>query len=67
MQRFEMAEDIKQKLQQLHEEGIDVNEMLRNMLNQRDKQIEQNNQLEAPAKSSYIPVKIKRAINYKYG
>ncbi|MBD3328644.1 hypothetical protein GF340_05075 [Candidatus Peregrinibacteria bacterium] len=64
--RFEMADDVQKKLQQLHEEGIDVNEMLRNMLNQRDKQTEQNNQLEAPAKSSYIPVKIKQAIHYKY-
>ncbi|MBD3328708.1 hypothetical protein GF340_05420 [Candidatus Peregrinibacteria bacterium] len=67
VQRFEMADDIKQKLQKLFEEGIDVNEMLRNMLNQRDKQIEENNKLQEPAKSSYIPVKIRRAINYKYG
>ncbi|MBD3327684.1 hypothetical protein GF340_00080 [Candidatus Peregrinibacteria bacterium] len=66
VQRFEMADDIKQKLQQLHEEGIDVNEMLRKMLNQRDRQIEENNKLQEPAKTSYIPVKIKRAIHYKY-
>jgi hypothetical protein len=65
--RFEMADDIKQKLQQLHEEGIDVNEMLRKMLNQRDQQIEQNDEMKTPAKSSYIPVKIKRAVHYKYG
>jgi hypothetical protein len=65
--RFEMADDIKQKLQQLHEQGTDVNEMLGKMLNQRDKQIEKNNQFEAPAKSTYIPVKIKRAVQFKYG
>jgi hypothetical protein len=67
VRRFEMAEDIQQKLQKLYEEGTDVNEMLRKMLNQRDRQIEQDNQLEAPAKSTYIPVKIKSAIHFKYG
>ncbi len=70
-QTFELADDIKQQLQDFQEKGIDPNELLRALLAEHKQKIaQQKEQISAetkPAKSRYIPIKIKRIIKQEYG
>jgi hypothetical protein len=60
-----------QRLNHLHAQGHDMNELVLQMIEQRKKQIEQTkNEISEniqPAKSRYVPVKIKAIIKQEYG
>ena len=68
---FDLSDDIKEKLNELHSKGIDINELLREMLKQRKEKIEEKKEEIAkniqPAKSGYISVKIKKILKEEHG
>lgn len=68
---FELAEDIKEELNELHSKGMDVNELLRKMLNQRREKIAETKKVMSdtiqPTQSRHIPVQIKKILHEEYG
>ncbi|MEK7524544.1 MAG: hypothetical protein AAB588_05965 [Patescibacteria group bacterium] len=68
---FQIADDIAAEFNELHSKGIDVNELLRKMLERRKEEIaqakEQIGETIEPTKSRYIPVQIKKILNEEYG
>lgn len=68
---FEIDDDIKEELNELHLKGINVNEFLRDMLKQRRTEIAKAKKEIAktiePVASRYIPVKIKKILQEEYG
>lgn len=68
---FEITNDIKTELNELHSKGIDVNELLQKMLEQRKENIAQEKEKiseeihQSPCR--YIPVRIKKILNQEYG
>ncbi|MBI2638286.1 hypothetical protein HYW83_01710 [Candidatus Peregrinibacteria bacterium] len=68
---FELAHDIKEQLNELHSKGLDVNELLREMLQRRREEIAKakydiSESIE-PTQSRYIPAKIKQILKEEYG
>jgi hypothetical protein len=68
---FELSEDVIKELNELHEKGFDVNELMRKMLQQRREEIIQKKEEIAetlqPATSRYIPVKVKKILQEEFG
>lgn len=68
---FEMADDVKAEFNELYSRGIDVNEFLREILKQRRIEISDAKkglaEITRPAKSRYIPIKIKNILKQEYG
>jgi len=69
VQKLELAPDVIEKLSELQSKGIDVNQLLREFLEQRRLDIaREKEELGAmPAKSRYIPVQIRRHLKKEYG
>ena len=69
--KFEMANDIRAELNEMHSKGIDVNEFLREMLKRRRAEITDAKKAIAetnlPTTSRYIPIKIKKILKREYG
>ncbi|MBI4995108.1 hypothetical protein HZC21_05750 [Candidatus Peregrinibacteria bacterium] len=68
---FEIADDIKEELNKLNSKGIDVNELLREMLKQRREKIagkkEEIAKTIQPTQSRHIPTKIKKILRKEHG
>ncbi len=68
---FELSDDVKEELNKLSSKGIDVNELLREMLKQRKKKIaetkEEISENIKPTSSHYISVKIKKVLKEEHG
>ncbi len=68
---LELSEEVSKKLLELQEKGININEMLLEMLKKRDEEIQQEKEEIAEnleqTESRYIPVKIKRIIKKEHG
>jgi hypothetical protein len=68
---FEIDTDITEELNELHSKGIDVNELLREMLRKRKQEIakakEEISKTIESTESRYIPVRIKKIIQEEYG
>ena len=68
---FELSDDVKQELNELSSKGIEVNELLRNMLKQRKEKIEEEKEKIAgtiqPTKSGYIQVRIRKILKEEHG
>ena len=69
-----LSPELKQKLLELDEKGLDINEMLLELLQKRDDQIaEEKEKLAAPMRennkkpSRYIPIRIKKIIHQEHG
>ena len=67
----QLDNDVKHQLAELQEKGININELIRDMLQKRTEDIKKTKDEIArniqPAKSNYIPVKIKKIIAQEYG
>ena len=70
-QTFELADDVKQQLQDFQEKGIDPNDLLRKLLAEHQRKIQQQKQEIAAATSHttsrYIPIKIKKILAQEHG
>lgn len=70
-QQFRIADDVAEELNELHAKGIDVNELLRTMLQQRREKIAQTKEKIAEEikteQSRYIPARIKKIIREEHG
>ena len=70
-QTFQLADDVQTELDELHSKGIDMNELLREMLKKRRAEIAAKKEKIAeniqPATSRYIPVRIKEILKKEYG
>ena len=70
-QTFELAPDVTEQLNELHSKGIDVNELLRKFLEQRQEEIEKKKEEIAkeaqPTFSRYVPVKVKEVLRQEHG
>jgi len=68
---FQISDDVMAELEELNSRGIDVNELLREMLQRRREEIAETKEkisMEArPTSSRYIPVKIKKILKKEYG
>lgn len=69
--QFQIADDITKEFNELHFKGIDVNELLREMLKSRREEITKAKKeivetIES-TKSRYIPIRIKKILNDEYG
>ncbi|MEK7172045.1 MAG: HNH endonuclease signature motif containing protein [Patescibacteria group bacterium] len=68
---FEIADDIKEQLNELHLKGIDVNELLREMLKRRKEKIEKEKEEIAKTiqqtTSHYISTRIQRVLKEEHG
>lgn len=68
---FELSDDIKEQLNELHLKGIDVNELLREMLKKRQEEITEGKEKIAekiqPTTSRYIPTKTKKILQKEFG
>ena len=68
---FEISDDVKEELNKLSSKGIDVNELLRNMLKQRKEKIEEEKEeiteTIQPTTSHYIQVRIRKILKEEYG
>jgi hypothetical protein len=68
---FEIDDDIKEELNELNSKSIDVNKLLREMLQQRREEINKTKEHIAeniqPTNSRYIPAKIKKILQKEYG
>lgn len=66
-----LDQDVKRRLEELQDKGIDINELLRNMLDKREEKMRQEKEDAAsqlPEKSSrYIPRRIKKIIEQEFG
>lgn len=69
--RFKIADDVKQELNELCEKGMDVNDLLRKMLQKRREEIAQEKEeLSAQAQSTesrYIPVQVREVLKKEFG
>ena len=67
----QLETDVKQQLAELQEKGIDINNLIRDMLQKRTEEIKKAKDEIAkniqPTNSSYIPVKIKQIITQEHG
>ncbi len=67
--KLELSEKVKERLEKLGEKGLDVNDLLMDLLDKREEEIE-NEKAEVTVettKSRYIPVKVRRLIEKEYG
>ena len=68
---FEISDDVKEELNKLSSKGIDVNELLRNMLKQRKEKIEEEKEeiIETiqPTTSHYIQIRIRKILKEEHG
>ncbi len=68
---FEMADDVRAELNELYSRGINVNGFLREALKRRRAEISDAKEklaaITQPAKSRYIPIKIKKILKREYG
>jgi hypothetical protein len=69
LEELNLAPDVLGELLELQRKGIDVNQILREFLDQRKLELAQEKEAfsAAPAKSRYIPVRIRRHIQKEYG
>jgi hypothetical protein len=66
--KLELSEEVKLRLTELQEKGIDVNELILSALNKREEEIEEAKaEPTPPAISRHIPMKIQRLIKKEYG
>ncbi len=61
-----LHEDVRERLNDLQNKGIDINELIREALDKRDQEIAEA-YVETPAKSRYVPAPVKRAIKKEHG
>jgi predicted CopG family antitoxin len=69
-QTLDLNEEVTEKLLELQNKGLDVNEILLELLEKREKEIEEEKEQlsqETTSKSRYIPVKIKQNLHKEYG
>ena len=76
-QTFELAPDVTEQLNSLHSKGIDINNLLRKFLKQREEEIEkkkeevaeeiQNKPPNQTPPSRYIPAKVKEVLRQEHG
>jgi len=70
-QTFELAPDVTEQLNDLHSKGIDVNDLLRKFLKQREEEIEKKKEEIAeeiqPTSSRYVPAKVKEVLHQEHG
>lgn len=65
---LKLAPAVCARLKGLRDKGIDINQLISELLDQRERSIELEKQtLTAPAKSRYVPRKIKRLIEAEHG
>ncbi len=68
---FELSGNVKRELNELHSKGIDVNELLKKMLEKRRTEIAEEKEKIAetiqPTTSHYIQVRIKKILKEEYG
>jgi hypothetical protein len=68
---FEISDDVKKELNELYSKGIDINELLRNMLKQRKEKIKEEKEEIAeniqPTASHYIQVRIRKILKEEHG
>ena len=69
LEGLHLESDVEEELLELQRKGIDVNQILREFLEQRKQVLaREKEELSAlPAKSRYIPVKIRRYLQKEYG
>ncbi len=69
--KFQIADDVTEELNELYSKGMDINQLLREMLKRRRIEITKTKQEIAdtirPAPSRYIPVRIKKILEEEYG
>ncbi len=67
----QLDDDVKFQLLQLQEKGIDINELIREMLEKREEGIaiakDESSREAKPTSSRYIPVQVKRILHEEYG
>ncbi|MBI5754941.1 hypothetical protein HZA41_01840 [Candidatus Peregrinibacteria bacterium] len=70
-QTFHLADDVMEELNNLHLKGIDINQLLREMLKHRQEKIvaekKEISENIRPAPSRYIPVRIQKVVHEEYG
>lgn len=67
-QTFKLSDEVVQKLNRLQEQGQDVNALFLEFLEAREEKIEQEKDgLRGPAKSRYIPAKVRRVLKEEFG
>ncbi len=68
---LELSEEVSEKLLELQNKGIDVNEVLLELLQKREEKIEEEKEAIAkglrPKESRHIPVKVKRIVRKEHG
>jgi len=69
LQALHLESDVEEELLKLQRKGIDINQVLREFLEQRKLEIAQEKKAlsASPTKSRYIPVKIRRHLEKEYG
>ena len=71
VQALHLNDEVTEKLLELQEKGIDVNEVLLEFLDRREQEISEEkesiSESLAPAKSRHIPARIKRIVRKEYG
>ncbi len=67
--KLELSKEVQERLEELNEKGLDVNEILIELLDKREEDIQnQKDGIEVKeTKSRYIPVKVRRVIEKEYG
>ncbi len=69
--KLELSEEVKNRLFELKHKGIDINTLLTELLDQREREIEEEKasiaQTCEPSASRYIPAKIKKLIKKEHG
>ncbi len=66
MPEVKLDADVRERLNDLQNKGIDINELIREALDKRDQEIAEA-YVETPAKSRYVPAPVKRAIKKEHG
>ncbi|MBD3270425.1 hypothetical protein GF376_02770 [Candidatus Peregrinibacteria bacterium] len=66
-QELNLDPAIKNQLLELQNKGVDINQIIKAGLQVREQKIEQAKAKETPAKSRYIPAKIKKIIKLEHG
>ena len=70
-QRLHLNDEVTEKLLELQDKGIDVNEVLLKLLDHREQEISEEKEAIseslAPAKSRYVSVQIKKVLRKEYG
>ena len=67
----QLDDDVKQQLSELQEKGIDINNLIRQMLSKRESELEERKEKAGeqakPANSRYISVTVRKILHEEYG